>query len=185
MTSRTWLPGAATVCCVAALVACAAPARQEQASPQLRLSPASLGATLALQQLLTVTARGQTQRLEVLLEADPQAVRLAVVSMGQTAARLEWDGVKLTQSRAKWWPEAVTAERILDDLQLMLWPAPAVSAALPAGWRLAASADQRVLSRDGQVVATVRYEGPGVSELVHLAEGYRLRVESRALEVTQ
>lgn len=154
-------------------------------SPQLRLSPASLGKTLALQQQLTVTVAGQTHRVEVLLEADPQAVRVAVLSLGQTAARLEWDGVHLTQSRASWWPDAISAERILDDMQLMLWPAAAVSAGLPPGWSLASSEALRVLSRDGQAVVQVIWEAPNVSELVHLRQGYRVRVESHVLEAAQ
>ena len=165
-----------------ALTACAAPAAPAAGNLSLRLSPASLGTALALQQQLTVTARGQTQRLDVLLEADAQAVRMAVLSLGQTAARLEWDGKTLTQSRASWWPEAITAERILDDLQLMLWPAPAVSAALASGWSLQANAAQRVLSLDGRPVVVVRYAGGGISELEHLTQGYRIRVESRSLE---
>lgn len=155
------------------------------ASPRLRLSPASLGTTLAMQQQLTVTVADQTHRLEVLLEADARAVRVAVLSLGQTAARLEWDGVNLTQSRAAWWPEAVGAERILDDLQLMLWPLEAVSAGLPPGWSLASSAGLRVLSRDGQPIVHVRYQAPNVSELVHLRQGYRVRVESHVLEAAR
>ena len=71
-------------CLLAAFLACAA----RPAAPQLRLSPTSLGASLALQQQLTATVGSQTHRLEVLLEADSQAVRLAILSLGQTAARL-------------------------------------------------------------------------------------------------
>lgn len=163
------------------LVGCAtAPAAP--LSPRLRLSPASLGTTLAVQQQLTVAVGDQTHRLEVLLEADAQAVRVAVLSLGQTAARLEWDGVNLIQSSASWWPDAVSAERILDDMQLMLWPAAAVSAGLPSGWSLASSQGLRVLSQGGQAMVQVRYETPNISELVHLRQGYRLRVESRVLE---
>lgn len=165
-----------------ALLACATQPLKMQDRPSLRLSPASLATTLALQQQLTVTVGEQAHRLDVLLEADTQAVRLAILSLGQTAARLEWDGVQLTQSRAAWFPQAVTAERILDDLQLMLWPADAIRAALPAGWILTNDAGTRVLSRGGEVVVRVRYESATTSELVHVLAGYRLRVESRVLE---
>jgi len=169
-------------CLQLVLLGCVAAPPAATASPSLRLSPASLGATLALQQQLTVTAAGQTHRLEVLLEADASTVRMAVLSLGQTAARLEWDGARLTQQRAPWWPGLVTAERILDDLQLTLWPAQAVAAALPPGWTLSDGVGLRVLSRDGQAVVRVRYESRNSSELVHLLEGYRVRVESRVLE---
>ncbi len=74
--------------------------RARQAAPVFRLSPASLGKDLAVQQQLSVTTRGETQRVDVLLEVDATAVRLALVTMGQTAARLEWDGHKLSETRA-------------------------------------------------------------------------------------
>jgi hypothetical protein len=173
---------AATALMFALLSACASPPRSDDAMPLLRLSPASLGATLAQQQQLTITVRGQAHRLDVLLEADPEAVRMAVVSLGQTATRLEWDGRQLTQTRAAWLPQAVTAERILADLQLMLWPADAVRGALPPGWTLDSTPDLRVLSHDGRPVARVRYEAADTSELEHLLEGYRVRVESRNLQ---
>jgi hypothetical protein len=167
---------------VLSLMACAAPVPVQPPRAMLRLSPASLGTTLALQQQLTATVGRQAHRFDVLLEADAQSVRLAVVSVGQTAARLEWDGVRLTQSRAPWWPEAVTADRILDDLQLMLWPVDAVRAALPPGWTLEQAPGERVLRHGSRDVVRVQYASARMSELVHLAEGYRVRVESISLE---
>ncbi|MEY4561377.1 MAG: hypothetical protein RLZZ618_654 [Pseudomonadota bacterium] len=149
--------------------------------PVLRLSPASLGRTLSLQQQLSVTARGQTQRIEVLLEADDKAVRLALVSLGQTAARLEWDGVSLKETRATWLPAAVSAERILSDLQLVMWPAEAVRQALPAGWTLQADVQQRVLAQGGETVTTVRFPQPGRADLTQSRDGYELRIDSRDL----
>jgi hypothetical protein len=137
---------------------------------------------LALQQKLTITSRGQIREVELLLEADAQAVRLAAVDLGQTAVRLEWDGTTLTQSRAPWWPEAISSERILSDLQLMLWPAAAIAAALPAGWALETDAAGRTLNHQGMPVARVSWLGKTVSELDHYVDGYRIRVESRAVE---
>lgn len=156
----------------------AAPA---DAAPLLRLAPAALGRTLALQQQLTVSAREQTHRLDVILEADADAVRLALMNLGQTVARLEWDGVKLNETRASWWPAAIKSERILSDLQLVLWPAAAISAALPEGWSLDSSAAQRVLRQRGEVVITVSYTTPTHADLAHLRDGYRLGIESRSL----
>jgi hypothetical protein len=167
------------------LIACATEPVATPATPHLRLTPASLGATLALQQQLTATVRGQTHRLDLLLEADPQSVRLAVLSLSQTAARLEWDGTTLSESRASWWPPAVTGERILDDLQLILWPAEAVRSALPEGWSLAAATGLRTVSYQGQVVVRIEYDSAFSAELIHLRDNYRLRVESRPLEAPQ
>lgn len=166
---------------VAFLLAACASAPALPSSPLLRLSPASLGETLALQQQLTVDSRGQTQSLDVILEADAQAVRLAAMNLGQTAARLEWDGATLTETRAPWWPAAIGGERILSDLQLMLWPAEAISATLPAGWELQSEPQGRVLSHRGEAVVQVRYLTKTRSELVHLRDGYRIRVDSRTL----
>lgn len=166
------------------MVGCASaplPTANEPDSPLLRLAPASLGRTLALQQQLTVAARGQTHRLDVILEADADGVRLALMNLGQTVARLEWDGQKLNETRASWWPAAVKGERILSDLQLVLWPAPAISAALPAGWTLDAREEERVLRREGTVVATVNYPSATRAELVNLRDGYRLSIDSRPL----
>jgi hypothetical protein len=158
------------------------PQAAPDSTPLLRLPPAALGRSLALQQRLDVFVHGRApQQVEVLLEADAQAVRLALVSLGQTAATLQWDGQQLQETRAPWWPAAVRGERILSDLQLVLWPAEAVRAALPTGWTLEASTEQRVLRLNGDAVATVRYAGAQHAELVNLRDGYRLAIESRSL----
>ena len=162
----------------ASLAACLDFGREEV--PPLRLAPASLGRTLALQQRLTVTVRGRSQQLEVALEADAEAVRLAMLFMGQAAARLEWDGAQLNETRAPGWPEVVRGDRILGDMQLMYWPAPAIRAALPAGWSLADDGTRRTLSNDGRVVVEVRRLDANTIELTNAADDYRLRVESRA-----
>jgi hypothetical protein len=149
--------------------------------PALRLPPAALGRSLALHQHLKVETSGQVHRLDVLLEADASQLRLAMLVAGQTAARLEWDGRELKHTSAPWWPAAVSAERVLSDLQLVMWPAPAVRAALPAGWSLQADDRVRVLSREGRAIATVRYEDAQHAELVQHTRGYRLNIVSQPL----
>ncbi|MDB5850661.1 MAG: hypothetical protein JWP29_4413 [Rhodoferax sp.] len=148
----------------------------------LRLSPASLGRPLALQQQLTVNARGQVHRFDVFLEADNETVRLAVLNLGQTVARLDWDGTSLMQTKAAWWPAAVSGERVLSDLQLMLWPTAVIAAALPRGWSLdEATPGQRTLRQGRDTVATVTFVSATVSALAQLREGYTIRVESRVI----
>ena len=95
----------------AALAGCAAPlpAPPAGSAPPLRLSPASLGRSLALQQHLTVRAAGREQQMDALLEADPARVKLALVALGQVAARIEWDGQALDEWHAPWWPAAVSS----------------------------------------------------------------------------
>src|SRR5205085_5595593 len=71
---KRWLPMLALL-----LAACASqqPAAQQELS--LRLSPASLGRELALQQHMTVSAHGHAQQMDVAIEVDADAVRMAVM----------------------------------------------------------------------------------------------------------
>jgi len=164
-----------------ALAGCASAPPAAQASPELRLAPALLGRALALQQHLTLQAPGREQELDVLLEADARHVRLGVLAMGQVAARLDWDGVTLAETKAPWWPQAVSGARILSDLQLTLWPVAAIQAALPAGWQLAEAGDVRTLTEDGAVVTVITRTGAQVVELEQRREHFKLKIESRDL----
>lgn len=170
---------------LAIMAGCAATTPSRPATddtPLLRLPPAALSRRLALQQQLLVQAGGRQQRIEVLLESDEHAVRLVLLNLGQTAARLDWDGHELVQTRAPWWPQAVGGEQVLSNLQLALWPADAINAALPAGWSLEPRDGQRHLRRGSEIVATVSYPTPTRIELVHRLQGYRIDIESQPLE---
>ena len=165
------------------LVGCAstpAPA-VSHATPQLRLAPSLLGRPLNLQQHLTLQAPGREQQLDVLLEADATHVQMGVMAMGQVAARLDWDGTTLAESKAPWWPEAVSGARILSDLQLTLWPVPAIQAALPAGWHLAEDGNVRTLTQDGEIVTVITRTSPLLVELDERRARFRLKIESREL----
>ncbi len=70
------------------------------------------------------------------------------------------------------------AERVLDDLQLALWPTAAIAAALPAGWEVIDDGHQRSLSRDGTVWLLLQRLDDGSMQLDNRAEGYALRIES-------
>ena len=150
-------------------------------TPQLRLAPSLLGRPLNLQQHLTLHAPGRDQQLDVLLEADARHVQMGLVAMGQVAARLDWDGTTLTESRAPWWPQEVSGSRILSDLQLTLWPVDAIQAALPAGWRLVEEGDVRTLTQDGQVVTVITRLGPLSALFDQRREHFQLKIESRDL----
>jgi len=169
----------AAACAVLALAGCATPPPPDDAVPLLRLSPASLGRPLALQQHLTLSAAGRTQELDALLEADAAHVQLALVAMGQVAARIDWDGHELAESRAPWWPASVTSARILNEMQLSLWPLAAVQAALPAGWRASDDGATRTLAEGGVPVLVVRRAGADVIELEQRREHYRLTIVSK------
>lgn len=166
---------------LASVAGCATPPAAPT-RPLLRLPPAALGRSLALQQQLLVHAGGQSRRIEVLLEADEQSVRLALTNLGQTMARLDWDGRELVQTRVPGWPQAVSGEHVLSDLQLALWPAEVIRAALPPDWTLDLHDGQRILRRGNQVAATVDYPAPARIDLVDRQQGYRIEIESRPLE---
>ena len=174
------LIASAAVTLALALAGCATPAPLREA-PQLRLAPALLGRALNLQQHLTLQAPGRDQQLDVLLEADPRHVQLGVLAMGQVAARLDWDGTTLTESKASWWPAAVSGSRILSDLQLTLWPVAAIQAQLPAGWQLAEDGNVRTLTQDGQAVTVITRISPLLVEIDQRREHFKLKIESREL----
>lgn len=161
---------------LALLAACTTSAPQQDLV--LRLSPASLGRELALQQRMTVSAHGRSQQMDVAIEVDAGAVRMAVMDFGQTVARLEWDGRTMNESRAKGWPDTVTGERVLSDLQLVHWPLPAIRGALPAGYSIEGDAAARTVRFHDAALVRVRYPAPGSAELDNLAAGYQLRLDA-------
>ena len=104
------------------LVACAhMPGKRGIALPPLRLAPAALGCEIALQQRLHIEFGEHVHDLDALLEVDANEVRLMVQGLGQVGVRLHWDGHELQQKRAAWLPPVIRAERVLDDLQFVLW----------------------------------------------------------------
>ena len=159
---------------------CATP---QPAPPELllRLPPAALGRRLAWAQRLQVHAGDRDFQFEALLEADEQSLRLALLASARPLARLHWDGSTLQQHTAPGWPTAVSVERVLSDLSLVLWPADAVAAALPAGWSLHHDSAGRELRWRDLAVQRVRYDGPLRVHLEHLVLGYRMQIDSQPL----
>lgn len=162
------------------LVAC--PQRRTPAPlvelPRLHLAPAALGHALSVQQKLHFRFGAQQRELDALLEVDAAEVRLAVQALGQTGVSLRWDGTELTQQRAAWLPETVRSERVLDDLQFVLWPAEAIRAALPPDWRLQEQAGVRRLLRGHTVWLSAAPLDAQRVRLENFAERYSLEIES-------
>lgn len=169
--------GLALVLLLAACVAGVPRARIQL--PTLQLAPAALGRTLALQQRLEFSFGAERRELDALLEVDAQQVQLAVQALGRSGVTLVWDGVTLQQKRADWLPAAVRGERVLDDLQFVYWPAAAIRAALPGGWRLdeGEGGARRLLHGETAWLEVVHGAGD-VVQLQNHAEGYRLVVRS-------
>lgn len=158
--------------------------------PRLALSPSSLGREVALQQSVLITAPDGSQKaLQALLEVDAHAVRLALVHMGQSLAQLHWDGQQLQVQRSRYLPAQVQPERVLSDLQLALWPPPAIAAQLPAAWRLEVqSHGERSLYYQDVLQVKVQALGAHAMEMVYVQQGWRMQVttvESLAQPVGQ
>lgn len=185
MRGLTAIARALSLCGLLLLAACAGLGMPRPAIelPPLRLAPAALGRSLALQQRLVFSYGEHRSTLDALLEADPDEVRLAVQALGQTGVTLRWDGHVLEQHRATWLPPQVRAERVLDDLQFALWPADAVRAALPAGWTVVEREGERRLEHEGRAWLVLERRDPQHQRLRNLAEGYALEIESAPLDI--
>ena len=154
------------------------PAPAALAIPALRLPPSALPEPLALQQRLSFRRGDKHDTVDALVESDGTQTRLVIHAMGQVALRLDWDGHELHQQRASWLPSVLDGERVLTDLQLVFWPVPAISAALPQGWSLTEEGGRRVLRRGHEVVASVDYPEALHARLEQHALGYTLDIQS-------
>lgn len=172
---------------VAALLGGCATVPPPSVLPMLRLPPAALGsARYALSQRLSVSRLDQPdaapQRVEVQLQLDASALLLAGFAFGQRVLLMQWDGKDLNVQRHPMLPAEVDTDRMLRDLCLTFWPAEAVRAALPEGWRWVATATGEELQQGGQARLVVSRPGANIVEIVNPAEGYRLLIESQPQE---
>jgi len=122
-------------------------------------------------------------------------VRLAPASLrvigldarGQRLFTVDWDGNRVEETRSPFLPATLATDRLLADLQLVLWPL----AAIAPLWRASGfevtepySGLRRVM-RDGYIVEEVHYAGDdawqGRSWLVNFTHGYSLTIDSRAV----
>ena len=153
-----------------------------QARLGLKLPPAALGASISVQQHLTVERAGRTDDMDVALQVEPDAIDVVGLAMGQRVLTLRYDGKELTSWRHFMLPSQVKAEDVLEDMQLTLWPASAVAAALPAGWRIAEQGDTRMLYLDDEAIMRIVYSGQprwsGKVVLENLRYHYKLTIQA-------
>ena len=168
------------------LSACASsppPSEISQAnSINLRLSPAELGESIQVEQRLTVERDHQIDSLDVALQVDPQSINLVGLVLGKRVLSLHFDGTSLTAWRHPMLPEAVRAEDVLENMQLSLWPADAISRQLPSGWHLQEAAQSRFLFYQNRLVIRIDYterlRWRGTVRLENFAYHYVLTVET-------
>ncbi|RJF97215.1 DUF3261 domain-containing protein [Noviherbaspirillum saxi] len=164
------------------LAACTAPTQQQAARLGLRLPPAALGASISLQQHLSVEREGRTDHLDAALEIDEDHVGLIGLAMGQRVMSLNYDGKVLKTWRHALLPAPVRGEDVLEDIQLTYWPADSIRAALPPGWRIEDHGRRRTLWSGDTPVAIIEYSAEprwsGKVLLSNLRYHYRLTIQS-------
>ncbi|GIX37507.1 MAG: hypothetical protein KatS3mg127_0746 [Silanimonas sp.] len=163
--------------CALLLAACASVPRG--AAPWA-LSPRDLQAPLHLQQQLRIERGGESRQFEALLEADADAVQLAVLALGQVALRLRWDGERLEEWRAAWLPPQLEGQGVLQDLQFALWPLAALRRAAPRGWCVEEQGGQRTVWQGRARVARIEAGEPGHWRIERPRAGYVLEIRSVA-----
>ena len=180
------LPGMSWGCAVLALTAthllgCVA-APTQPARLGLKLAPATLGASLSLQQHLSIERPGRIDELDAALEVDEQKLDLVGLAFGQRVFALRYDGRSLQSWRHPLVPEQLRGEDVLEDLQLTLWPIDVIENSLPAGWSIAEDGRRRTLRLLDQAVLVIDYSGEprwsGKIELTNLRYQYRLTIQS-------
>lgn len=157
----------------------AAPARL-----RLQLAPASLGTSLSLQQHLIVERAGRVDEIDTVLEIEPDRLDLVGLAFGQRVMSLHYDGKELTTWRHFMLPKEVQGEDVLQDVQLTLWPAAAIRAALPPDWELEENDMHRTLRLNREVIAQIDYPDRkawgGKVILTNLRYHYKLTIQSVA-----
>jgi hypothetical protein len=163
-----------------ALAGCAADS--QPARLRLQLPPATLGASIALQQHLTLERAGRIDEFDAALEIDSERIDLVVLAMSQRVLSLHYDGLLLEFWRHPAVPIALRAEDVLHDLQLTFWPVEALRPALPEGWRIEERGLHRILLAGELPVTEIYYSGEprwsGKIALINLRYRYRMGIES-------
>jgi hypothetical protein len=168
------------------LAGCVSAPRQPEARLGLKLAPAALGTSISVQQHLKVERDGRTDDLDVALQVEPDAVDVVGLAFGQRVLTLHYDGKELSSWRHLMLPSQVRAEDVLEDIQLTLWPADAVAAALPPGWRVSEQDKVRTLTLGGEPIMRIVYSGTprwsGTVVLDNLRYHYKLTIQFAATE---
>ena len=154
----------------------------------LKLAPAALDASISVQQHMRVERAGRIDELDAALEVDAQHLEMVGLAFGQRVLSLHYDGKALTTWRHVMLPAQVRAEDVLEDMQLTLWPAAAIRAALPAGWSVSDDDGglRRTVALDGAPVTLISYSAlprwSGTVVLENLRYHYKLTIQNAAAE---
>ncbi|HTP39201.1 MAG TPA: DUF3261 domain-containing protein [Steroidobacteraceae bacterium] len=148
------------------------------------LAPASLGQTRQFTQLLRGDYGDTSFSLRCVVSIDDRQLSvIGLTALGQRAFTLKYDGAQLDEERAPQLPQAIGGVQLLNDLQLVYWPLPALQKA----WQTAGGEvsepypGTRRLKRGGRLVAEVHYAADAWSGRVwlrHFDTPYSLFIET-------
>ena len=174
--------GTFAACGLSVVVLAGCATDSQPARLRLQLVPATLGASLGLQQHLTVEKDGRIQELDAALEIDSERIDLVVLALNQRVLSLHYDGREIASWRHPALPAELRAEDVLEDLQLTLWPVDALRQALPLGWRIEENGMRRILLAGDLPVTEIDYSGDprwsGKIVVNNLRYRYRLTIQS-------
>jgi hypothetical protein len=172
--------------------ACSAPALCPGAPPKLAephlLHPATLGGERQVQQVVRAAfgARESVLQCVVTVHAEGLAV-VCLTAAGLRAFSVSWDGDEWSVQTAPMLPGQWRPQALVADLQLALWPLPALQSVYSdSGWTVTEpGGGVRRLRHGGELVAEVHYadQDPwgGRFWLANFRHGYALAVESQPL----
>ena len=153
------------------------------------LPPASLGSSRSARQLLRGAFGDREASLQAVVDVNPQRITVVgLTAMGNRVFSVSYDGSSLKSDTSPLAPKQLQPERVLVDMQLVLWPYAALQQALDGShWQLSEPAERtRRLRRDGKLIAEIHYADTdawrGRAWLSNFEYGYALAIESQPLQ---
>ncbi len=166
------------------LTACAHAPRTPEGPAPRALAPVSAVSPRSASQVIHAAFGDRAATLRTALEVSASGIKLVgVTATGQRLFTVSYDGTTVSAERGAFAPADIQPERVLADMQLALWPLPALRQALGDGYEVAEPfGGVRRLRRDGRLVAEVHYAGgdpwAGRLWLVSFEHGYSLTVDT-------
>ncbi len=166
------------------LAACAHAPREEAGPAPRALAPVSAVSPRSASQVIHAAYGERAATLRTALEVSATGMKLVgVTATGQRLFTASYDCQAVSAERGAFVPADIQPERVLADMQLALWPLPALQEALAPAYDVAEPfRGVRRLKRDGRLVAEVHYTGDdpwaGRLWLVSFEHGYSLTVDT-------
>ena len=155
----------------------------EDAQPRA-LAPVAAISPRSASQVIHAAYGDRAVTLRTALEVDTGSLKLVgVTATGQRVFTASWDGKTVTAERGVFVPSQVEPERVLADMQLALWPLPALQTALGNSYEVVEPfPGVRRLKHRGQLIAEIHYAGDdpwsGRLWFVSFEHGYSLTVDT-------